>query len=123
MGDVAVRIGGLAGKSLPDAIGIEAGAGRVPCVEILIHQLGKPNGDIARQPGVKRARQLLNGKIPLELEVHDLTEGVHAGVGATGRRQRGRFTSQFSNRVAKRGLDGRRARLGLPNGLIERVQS
>ncbi len=71
--------------AVDDAVEVAAPHGGKPRMEVRRRGLGGQHGDGRRaQVGVERIGELVGPHLALQIEVHDLPEGVHTGVGAPG---------------------------------------
>ena len=69
-----------------DSIPVDLCSRREAGVESLGRLFGRKHADVFREPGVERLHEIARANRACQLEARDLTERVHARIGATGSR-------------------------------------
>ena len=98
-----------------DAVAVVPPDRRVPRVELLCHHLGGKDGDGLRpQMRVQRVAHGVGAPILRKVEMGDLMDCVHAGIGATGAGEPRRLAGEARHGGLDGGLHGRVVGLTLP---------
>src|SRR5581483_8020792 len=108
---------GFERRGLPaakDAVAVAARAGGVARVEGRSRLLGGEHGDRRRQLAVQRGRYPLGRRTSLDVDAHDLAEGMHARIRAAGDREPVERGEDPAQRLPERRLDRRQPGLGGP---------